>query len=117
LIALLRAVHFGWRQEVLAENANKISELGKRLYDSLCTMAGHLEKLGTNLDRSVKAYNDTIGSLERNVLVGGRRFRELGVASTDEIPEAKQISNVSRVLQSADWKPAAEEEPEEIVKA
>jgi DNA recombination protein RmuC len=118
LIALLRAVHFGWRQEILAENANKISELGKRLYDSLCTMAGHLEKLGANLDRSVKAYNETIGSLERNVLVGGRRFRELGVASTGEIAEAKQISNVPRVLQAADWKqPSAEEEPEEIVKA
>ncbi len=116
LIALLRAVHFGWRQEVLAENANQISELGKRLYDSLCTMAGHLEKLGANLDRSVKAYNETIGSLERNVLVGGRRFRELGVASTGEIVEAKQISNVPRVLQSADWKLAAETEPEEIVK-
>ena len=115
LIALLRAVHFGWRQEVLAENANKISELGKRLYDSLCTMAGHLEKLGVNLDRSVKAYNETIGSLERNVLVGGRRFRELGVASAGEIAEAKQIGNVPRLLQSADWKPAAEEE-EEIVK-
>jgi hypothetical protein len=68
----------------------------------------------------VKAYNETIGSLERNVLVGGRRFRELGVASTGEIAEGKQISNVPRVLQSADWKPEAaaeEEEPEEIVKA
>jgi DNA recombination protein RmuC len=120
LIALLRAVHFGWRQEILAENANKISELGKRLYDSLCTMAGHLEKLGANLDRSVKAYNETIGSLERNVLVGGRRFRELGVASTGEIAEAKQIGNLPRVLQSADWKQpssSAEEEPEEIIKA
>jgi DNA recombination protein RmuC len=115
LIALLRAVHFGWRQEMLAENANKISELGKRLYDSLCTMAGHLEKLGGNLDRSVKSYNETIGSLERNVLVGGRRFRELGVASSGEIAEAKQIGNVPRLLQSADWKPALEEEVE-IVK-
>jgi DNA recombination protein RmuC len=115
LIALLRAVHFGWRQEMLTENANKISELGKRLYDSLCTMAGHLEKLGSSLDRSVKAYNETIGSLERNVLVGGRRFRELGVASSGEIAEAKQIGNVPRVLQSADWKLAAEE-TEEIVK-
>jgi len=104
LIALLRAVHYGWRQEILAENANRISELGKRLYDSLCTMADHLQKLGTNLDRSVKAYNDTIGSLERNVLVGGRRFRELGVASTGEIAESKQVSNMPRVLQSADWK-------------
>ena len=71
LIALLRAVHFGWRQELLAENANKISELGKRLYDSLCTMAGHLEKLGGNLDRSVKSYNETIGSLESEC-AGGR---------------------------------------------
>ena len=115
LIALLRAVHFGWRQEMLAENANRISELGKRLYDSLCTMAGHLEKLGTSLDRSVKAYNDTVGSLERNVLVGGRRFRELGVAASGEIGEGKQISNVPRVLQAADWKPAAEE-MEEIIK-
>lgn len=115
LIALLRAVHYGFRQEELAKNAKQISDLGKQLYDRLCTMAGHIEDLGSSLDRTVKAYNKTVGSLERNVLVSGRRFRDLGVASAGEIAEAREVENVPHMLKAPDWKLAlmGDEAPEE----
>lgn len=118
LIALLRAIHYGFRQEELAKNAKQISDLGKQLYERLCTMAGHIEDLGNNLDKTVKCYNKAVGSLERNVLVAGRRFRDLGVASSSELGESKEIENVPHVLKAPDWKlmPAEEEEPEEIGK-
>ncbi len=103
LIALLRAVSYGWQQQRLAENALRISELGRRLYESLSTMGDHVQSLGTHLRRTVNAYNETVGSLERNVLVSGRRFRDLGISSTSEIPEPKQVQETPRVLQSSDW--------------
>jgi DNA recombination protein RmuC len=103
LIALLRAVAYGWQQASLAENAQKISALGKRLYESIRVMAGHMEKLGDSLSNSVKKYNDTVGSLERNVLTSARKFPELGVASTEEIAELEPKEDAVRALQSPDW--------------
>ena len=103
LIALLRAVAYGWQQASLAENAQKISALGKRLYESIRVMAGHMEKLGDSLSNSVKKYNDTVGSLERNVLSSARKFPELGVASTEEIAELEPKEDAVRALQSPDW--------------
>jgi DNA recombination protein RmuC len=103
LISLLRSVSYGWQQQKLAENSLKISELGRKLYESLTTMADHVQSLGTHIRRTVNAYNETVGSLERNVLIGARRFRDLGVSSTTDIPEPKQVQDTPRVLQSADW--------------
>lgn len=77
LMSLLRVVHLSWRQGELAENAQHIADTGRDLYKSLGTFAGHLDKIGTNLGRSVGAYNDAIGSLERNVMPKARRFEEL----------------------------------------
>ena len=99
LIALLRAVAYGWRQEHLAENAQEISALGRDLYERLRSMAEHFLRLGGQLDRAVAAYNDTVGSLESRVLVTGRRLREKAVAAGEEIPLLDRIDRVARTLQ------------------
>lgn len=81
LIALLRAVAYGWRQEKVAENAQLISDLGRELHDRLTTLISRLAATGSQLNKAVRAYNETVGSLETRVLPAVRRFDELGVPS------------------------------------
>jgi DNA recombination protein RmuC len=100
LIALLRSVAEGWRQETIAESAREVSLLGKQLYERLATLAGHFAKLRKGLDTAVVAYNDAIGSLERNVLVAARRFPDLGVPAAKEIVELDPIEHATRAPQA-----------------
>jgi len=100
LIALLRAVHYGWQQEVLAENAQRISELGRELYERLATLAGHFRDLGGRLDAAIDSYNKAVGSLEARVLVSARRFPELGISRGKPLPELATVDRTARELQA-----------------
>jgi DNA recombination protein RmuC len=97
LIGLLRAVHYGWQQETIAEGARQISDLGRELYKRLSTMGAHMSKLGRSLDGAVKSYNETVGSLERQVLPQARRFEQHGITGI-EPPELTPIERQTRGL-------------------
>ena len=100
LIALLKAVEYGWKEERLKQNAEEIRSLGQDLHNRLFNLADHLSRLGTNLNRAVQTYNETVGSFERRVFVQARRFKELGVPAKKEIPEIPWIDRVPRSVES-----------------
>jgi DNA recombination protein RmuC len=102
LIALLKAVAYGWNQEKLARNAQQISALGKELHERLRNLASHIAAVGGSLDRAVESYNKAVGSLESRVLVSARKFTELGASVADDIPELEPIETSARAL-SFDW--------------
>ena len=104
LIALLKAVYCGWREDKLAKNAEQISNLGRQLYARLVTLGNHLSKLGNHLDRAVSTYNDVIGSIERSAFPAARRFEQLGAASGDPIPDLVGVDHLARPLQAAEWR-------------
>jgi DNA recombination protein RmuC len=98
LIALLKAVAYGWNQEKLARNAQEISALGKELHDRLRLLGAHIDNVGKGLDRAVESYNKAVGSLESRVMVSARKFVELGAPVTDEIAELNPIETTTRNL-------------------
>ncbi|MBW1670046.1 MAG: DNA recombination protein RmuC [Deltaproteobacteria bacterium] len=103
LIALLRAVAYGWRQEKIAESAQAISKIGNELYERLSVFADHFSGVGKGLDRAVETYNRAAGSLESRILPAARRFTELGAASKKEIPPVSPVERSSRTLQSPEF--------------
>ncbi|SRR5579862_553317 len=101
LIALLRAVFHGWRQERLARNAKEICDLGQELFKRLADVGGHFEKLGRNLNGSVESFNKAVGSLESRVLVTARKFKELDAAQAGmEINELAHVEQIARNVQA-----------------
>jgi len=100
-IALLRAVSYGWKQQALAENAEIIRELGETLYKRLSTFGTHLSKLGSSLGTSVNHFNSAVGSLERQVLPGARKFTEMGISSKSEITDLPPIEQQPRQVQNS----------------
>ena len=107
LIALLRAVAYGWRQEKLAQNAAEISALGKELYKRLSDMSDHWNKMGRSLERAVEAYNSGIGSLESRVMVSARRFADLKTAPLGvEIPVLEPVDKAVRKAEISEPRPS-----------
>jgi DNA recombination protein RmuC len=96
LMALLRAVAYGWRQERLTEHAEEAGRLGKDLYERMAVLTEHLNDVGQALGKSVLAYNKAVGSLETRILPAARRFKELGVSSEKDIPMLDPVELVSR---------------------
>ena len=119
LIALLRAVAYGWQQEAMEENARKISDLGRQLYDAVRVLGGHFDDLGNKMKSGLEAYNRAVGSLEGNVLVKARKFKELQAANAvEDIPALEPVDRVPRMLQARELTdglpfhvPAEETEP------
>lgn len=108
LMALLKAIAYGWRNLALAEGAQEIRRLAIDLYDRLATFSGHLAKVGKQLDGGMKAYNQAVGSLERMVLPGARKFTELGVDPKNPLPELPEIETAVR--ESGDVAPSSADE-------
>jgi len=106
LIALLKAVAHGWRQQEMAENAQRIGQTGRELYERLCVFLGHFAKIGDGLDRALKAYNEAVGSFERRVRPQARELAEQS-ASGKELPEPERVETPRRSL------PEPEDLPEE----
>jgi DNA recombination protein RmuC len=94
LIALLKAIAYGWQQEAIAREAKEISALGKELYDRIGVVAGHFAKVGKSLGQSVEHYNKAVGSVESRLLVTAKKFEALDSASTGELPEVKAIEKI-----------------------
>jgi DNA recombination protein RmuC len=109
LMALLKAIAYGWRNLALAAGAQEIRRLAIDLYDRLQVFSGHMVRLGRQLDGGVKAYNQAVGSLERMVLPGARKFTELGVDPKNPLPELPEIETGTR--ETADLSTPADEQP------
>jgi DNA recombination protein RmuC len=99
LVALLKAVAYGWRQEKLAENAVKVADEGKKLLDAVNVWAGHFLKLRGAVFDVVQHFNAAQGSMERNVLPKAHRMKELGVATLKDIPAIEPVSEVPRAVE------------------
>ena len=119
LIALLRAVSYGWQQQRVAENAQAISDLGRELYERIRVLVGHFDDIGKNLDRASDAYNKAVGSMETRVLVTARKFKELGAATGADLDGPRTAESRTRSLQAPEVEadttpPSAPDAPPEL---
>ncbi|MBM4123639.1 MAG: DNA recombination protein RmuC [Nitrospira sp.] len=102
LIALLRAVAYGWRQEQLSEHAQQAGRLGKDLYERMAVLAEHFGDVGQALAKSVLAYNKAVGSLETRILPAARKFKELGISSDKDLPRLEPVDSLPRPAPSGE---------------
>jgi len=102
LIALLKTIEWGWKEERMAQNAQEIKDLGQRLFHSVCVFSNHLVNMGKGLRKTTKSYNDAVGSLQRNVLKTAEKLGALGVANDNIIPELPPIEDAIRELDDSD---------------
>jgi DNA recombination protein RmuC len=107
LIALLRAVAYGWQQEKVAESAHAVSELGRELHSRLAVLADHLQTVGRRLRSTVSAYNDAVGSIDGRVLVTARRFADHGAVSASKaLPDVDPVDLTPRSVQAPELEQA-----------
>jgi DNA recombination protein RmuC len=111
LVALLRAIAYGWQQETIARNAQEISELGRQLYDRISKLAEHFDGVGRSLAKSVQAYNSAVGTLESRVLVTARRLKDKGITAPADFPEPETIDHTPRPLGAPELVGLFDDEP------
>jgi len=117
LIAVLRAVAYGWRQANLAAHAQEISDLGRELYKRIADLSGHFNDVGSKLGKAVESYNKAVGSLESRVLTSARKFRDLETTGTEqEIEPASPVENTPRLLQASELVLLSENSADEKIK-
>jgi len=109
LLTHLKAAASGWRQEQIVANAERVRELGKELYDRLGTLAAHFADVGKHLGKATGAFNEAVGSLEGRVLISARRFRDLGAATGEELPEVEPVAVLPRAMQAPEREAATED--------
>ena len=106
LIAMLRAIAYGWRQEAVTENARAVSKLGQDLYKRISVFGDHMAKVGKGLNTALGSYNKAIGSLERNVLTTARKFEDLQIApEKTELPHVAPLEETPRSLSAVEFDP------------
>jgi len=98
LIAILRAIAFGWREELIAANAQAISDLGKQLYERMRVLADHIDGIGSGLTKANESYSKAVSSMELRVMPSARKFKELGAATGEEIVFLKPIETTPRKI-------------------
>ena len=113
LIALLKSVAYGWKQEKLSVNAAEIRDLGKALYDRIRTLAEHFDDIHKHLERTNHAFNKAVGTLETRVLVSARKLNELG-AGTGELNSPQPVETALRLFQVPELKPRTLEQTDTI---
>ena len=113
LVALLKTIAFGWRQQAVAENAERIRQEGRTLYERLLTFTEHLGKVGKNLRTSVDNYNRAVGSLEHQLLPSARRFTEMGIQPRKELDELTPIDTTTRQVTQGDGQAKAQVEAQD----
>jgi len=101
LVALLRAIAYGWRQESLTANAEHIREIGGELYHRLATFAEHMAKIGKSLSNSIQHFNKAVGSLDTRILPSAKKFTEMGISTDKPIEPLTQIETTARSVESA----------------
>lgn len=115
LIALLRAVAYGWQQETIARSAQQVNTLGRELHDRVRVFAEHMVKLGRSLGTSMQTYNQAVGSLESRVLASARKFRDLGAAGGKEIPELAPQERAAREPQLSEVPEGGDADPRALI--
>ena len=100
LVALMRAIAYGWRQESLAKNADQIRDIGSELYHRLAVFTEHLGKIGKSLTTSVQTFNKAVGSMDSRILPSAKKFTELGITAEKAIEPVKQIETTTRSIET-----------------